>query len=111
MAKACKAVFKSPYVYNDYIHLRKILEQVTEALLKTLRYLLDGGLDIKYGKVNDLFTNIARDANLHKLLDGWYIRTTLLRIDIKEGNATENNSDLKISSIHLDFQNIQVRGL
>ena len=34
MAKACKAVFKSPYVYNDYIHLRKILEQVTEALLK-----------------------------------------------------------------------------
>ncbi|CAB5353579.1 unnamed protein product [Rhizophagus irregularis] len=38
MAKACKAVFKSTYIvvdeYNDYILLKKRLEQVTEALLK-----------------------------------------------------------------------------
>ncbi|CAG8765122.1 17124_t:CDS:1, partial [Funneliformis caledonium] len=48
-----------------------------------------------YNKVNDLFTNIVHDANLHKLLDGWYIRTNLLlQIDIKEGSATENNSDI-----------------
>ncbi|PKC75552.1 hypothetical protein RhiirA1_448603 [Rhizophagus irregularis] len=41
MAKACKAVFKSTYIvvdeYNDYILLKKRLEQVTEALLKVFR--------------------------------------------------------------------------
>ena len=38
MAKACKYVFKTPYIVsancNDYIILRKVLEHVTEALLK-----------------------------------------------------------------------------
>ncbi|CAB5381075.1 unnamed protein product [Rhizophagus irregularis] len=41
IAKTCKAVFKSTYIlvdeYNDYILLKKRLEQVTEALLKVFR--------------------------------------------------------------------------
>ncbi|CAG8690910.1 6008_t:CDS:2, partial [Funneliformis mosseae] len=54
--------------------------------LQTLRYLLDSGSDIRYDK---------------------YIRTNLLlQIDIEEESATENNSNLKISSIYFDFQNI-----
>jgi hypothetical protein len=41
MAKACKFVFKSPYIIidaqNDYIFLKKILDQATEVLLKVSR--------------------------------------------------------------------------
>ncbi|CAB4485793.1 unnamed protein product [Rhizophagus irregularis] len=126
MAKACKAVFKSTYIvvdeYNDYILLKKRLEQVTEALLKVFRetfsnlpnlhalrhlseiarnfgiYLLDGGLD----EINNFFTNFANDTILHKLLDDWYIT--------ENGYiTTKNNSE--IFSIHPDFQNIRVYGL
>ncbi|CAG8544673.1 8702_t:CDS:2 [Funneliformis caledonium] len=77
--------------------------------LQTLRYLLDSRSDIRYDKVNNLFTNIACDVNLYKLLDGWYIKTNLLlQINIEEESVTENNSNLKISSIHPNFQNIRV---
>ena len=43
--------------------------------LQTLRYLLDGGLDTRYNKINHLFDNFMNDIILHKLLDGWYIGT------------------------------------
>jgi hypothetical protein len=44
MAKACKAVFKAPYIvtsnYNDYTLLKKKLDQVTEILLK-VKFILE----------------------------------------------------------------------
>ncbi|CAB5384714.1 unnamed protein product [Rhizophagus irregularis] len=70
--------------------------------LQTLRYLLDGGLDMRYNKI-DLFAKITYDERLHNLLDNWYIS------DIVEDNTAESCSD--IFSIHPDFQDIQVRGL
>ncbi|CAB4419548.1 unnamed protein product [Rhizophagus irregularis] len=67
--------------------------------LQTLRYLLDGGLDIRYNKIN-LFAKIIYDERLHNLLDNWYIS------DIVEDNTAESCSD--IFSIHFDFQDIQI---
>ncbi|PKY26618.1 hypothetical protein RhiirB3_389688 [Rhizophagus irregularis] len=74
--------------------------------LQTLRYLLDGGLDMRYNKI-DLFAKITYDERLHNLLDNWYIS------DIVEDNTAESCSEinLDIFSIHPDFQDIQVRGL
>ncbi|CAI2187797.1 3445_t:CDS:2, partial [Funneliformis geosporum] len=58
--------------------------------LQTIRYILDDGLDTRYNEVNNLFTNIACDAKLCKLLNGWYIETPLLQADTEDVNA--NNS-------------------
>ena len=55
--------------------------------LQTLRYLLDGGSDTRYDEINNLFTDIACDTNLYKLLDGWYIGTPLLQANIFNDNS------------------------
>lgn len=55
--------------------------------LQTLRYLLDGGSDIRY-EINNLFTRIAYDERLHKLLDNWYIS------DIVKDDTNENYSGI-----------------
>ena len=55
--------------------------------LQTLRYLFDGGLDIRFDESNSLFTNIACDVKLYKLLDGWYIGQANIKKDITESNS------------------------
>ncbi|CAB4491125.1 unnamed protein product [Rhizophagus irregularis] len=123
MAKACKYVFKTPYVvntdYNDYTILRKILERAIVALLKVfgtvfsklpnihaLRHLPD--IAANFGTLINTSVSIKEAVHglykrLHNLLDNWYIS------DIVEDNTAESCSD--IFSIHPDFQDIQVRGL
>lgn len=56
--------------------------------LQTLRYLLDGGLDNRYDNiVNNSFSNIGQDLNLHRLLDDWYIKTSHHPINIEKENT------------------------
>ncbi|CAB4491668.1 unnamed protein product [Rhizophagus irregularis] len=107
IAKTCKAVFKSTYIlvdeYNDYILLKKRLEQVTEALLKVFR---------------ETFSNLPNLHALHHLPEiarnfGMLVNTSVslkeARMDENGYITTKNNSE--IFSIHPDFQNIQVYGL
>jgi len=99
---------------------------------------LDGGLDIRYDEVNDLFTNVAHDETcinywIVGILEPLYYKLILKKevllkiilvsdimikffycIDFKKNENFKFYFfylDLKISSIYLDFQNIRVCGL
>ena len=63
----------------------------------SLKYLLDGGSDTRYDEINNLFTNIIRDTNLYKLLDSWYIGTSV------QQDAIFNDNSGKITEFLLIF--------
>lgn len=47
--------------------------------LQTLRYLLDGGQDIRFGHIiGQGIQNIVNDVKLRPLLDNWYVTSSLL---------------------------------
>ena len=62
--------------------------------LQTLRYLFDSELDTRFNENNSsLYSNIACDVRLHKLLDGWYIGNFSQQASIQE-DITENDSGI-----------------
>ncbi|CAB4418985.1 unnamed protein product [Rhizophagus irregularis] len=96
--EAVYRLYKRVVLYTNKKNISMDLSK-QDNTLQTLRYLLDGGLDIRYNKIN-LFAKIIYDERLHNLLDNWYIS------DIVEDNTAESCSD--IFSIHFDFQDIQI---
>jgi hypothetical protein len=74
LKEAVHGLYKRAVLHTNKKDISKDLSK-RDNTLQTLRYLLDGGSDTRYNEINNLFTNIAHDANLYKLLDGWYIGT------------------------------------